>query len=120
MRTMKPYELTGHTLSWAVNECEYRRLQERGSVVKCWLMDDHRAGCVRPLSELTALEIIERERIALDPDHALGWWAGKGSGTPMFQRVGMTGSTAIEAAMRYYAYQTLGSDIEIPDSITPV
>lgn len=117
---VKTSELTGHTLSWAVNECEYRRLQERGSVVKYWVMDDHQAGCVRPLSELTAFEIIERERIALDPDHELGWWAGPGSDTPPFQRVGMTGSTAIEAAKRYYVYKTLGSDIEIPDNITPV
>ena len=107
---MKTAELTGAALDWAVAQCE-------GFDNGDWLPDystDWAAGGA----------IIEREKISLwfsdsvidaetDEIVRCEMWYGE-----TFEcEHGMTGQTALIAAMRCYVASKLGDDVEIPEGL---
>lgn len=105
---LKTIELTGHALDWAVEDCEYARMQSEGEYVKGWVLDYHKSG-VAPTRYSTDWAhggpIIEREKMGVFPTHG-GWAAGLQSGP-----------TPLIAAMRCYVASRLGEDVSIPEEL---
>ena len=67
---MKTSELKSPALDWAVEDCEYARMQSEGEYVKGWVLDYHKSG-VAPTRYSTDWAhggpIIEREWLDITP-----------------------------------------------------
>lgn len=111
-------ELTGHSLMWAVNQCELTRLVQSGEYVKSWVLDHHRQGHTSGLCPLTALEIIEREKISVTSE-TFPWWDCEQGWYAHIGDCYARGDTPVQAAMRCYVLKTIGSEVDMPSEIKP-
>ena len=110
---MKPSELIGAALDWAVAECEGKN--NILPTIDHWLRKNY-----TPSSDWAqGGPIIERECIqAWKDDCASGWLASAYRDSSIDRASAYdTGATLLIAAMRCYVASKLGHDIEIPQTL---
>jgi hypothetical protein len=103
---IKTSELTGAALDWAVAKCEgiyFENLEEFEMYAGDYSTDPSQA-----------YPIIEREKIATDPDADDGQWAASTRDAPCY----WVGPTPLVAAMRCYVASKLGDTVDVPDELT--
>jgi hypothetical protein len=108
---MKTSELTGAALDWAVAKCEgfdyfnHQNLARITTSAHSW----------QPSTDPSqAYPIIEREKIATDPDADDGQWAASTRDAPCY----WVGPTPLVAAMRCYVASKLGDAVDVPEELT--
>ena len=111
---MKTNELSGAALDWAVAKCE-------GWIDDCngWLyqatLKEAEDGNYKPSSKWEqGGEIIEREKIELSYDDAVGWTAAYMDVRGLVECVG---STPLIAAMRCYVASKLGDEVNFTEEL---
>ena len=120
---MKTSELIGAALDWAVAKCEgfdwYIEVKPTAYGPKPFVFEEHgEVSCLFQPSTRWAQggEIIEREKIELNYDDAIGWTAAYMDVRGLVECIG---STPLIAAMRCYVASNLGDEVEIPDEVKP-
>jgi hypothetical protein len=108
---MKTSELTGAALDWAVAKCEGIGLGPRGLVV--YYYEGEPAMWQPSTDPSQAYPIIEREKIATDPDADDGQWAASTRDAPCY----WVGPTPLVAAMRCYVASKLGDEVDVPEEL---
>lgn len=104
----KTSELTGAALDWAVAKC-------KGAL---WDGEGEPASYQTAYPEYSTWweyggPIIEREKIAIDPDADDGQWAASTRDAPCY----WVGPTPLIAAMRCYVASKLGDTVDVPDEL---
>ena len=105
---MKPSELTGAALDWAVS-----KTFEPGTY---WTSFEHLETFKPSTDWAQGGPIIEREGIALRRFLETGWEADRWQFK--FAEPTATGPTPLIAAMRCYVASKLGEDVSIPEELT--
>ena len=107
---MKTSELTGAALDWAVAKCDQEWSDDDALL---WVQDDEYRYA--PSTDWAqGGPIIEREKIATDPDADDGQWAASTRDAPCY----WVGPTPLIAAMRCYVASKLGDEVDVPEELT--
>ena len=107
---MKTSELIGAALDWAVAMCEgfdyfnHQSLARITTSAHSWQPSTNWAQ---------GGPLIEREKIATDPDADDGQWAASTRDAPCY----WVGPTPLVAAMRCYVASKLGDEVEVPKEL---
>jgi hypothetical protein len=125
-KNRKTSELTGAALDWAVAKCLDGKVSitdERGGWLVVFQPRTRGAtGGGSPFPPMffnpstdpsQAYPIIEREKIATDPDADDGQWAASTRDAPCY----WVGPTPLIAAMRCYVASKLGDEVEVPKEL---
>jgi hypothetical protein len=111
---MKPSELTGAALDWAVAKCEDIGLGPRGSVVYYFEGDP---AMWQPSTDWAqGGPIIEREGIRIVKVAQGVWGAVYSSGNVGREHFA---KTPLIAAMRCYVASKLGDEVDVPEELCP-
>ena len=116
---MKTSELSGAALDWAVQDAEYRSMQERGEYIKLWVLEAHQQGLSTPPWSTDwqwGGPIIEREGIELKRSLVTPfvWWAAFAFRA---SRAHCCGPTPLIAGMRCFVASKLGDEVEVPKEL---
>lgn len=113
---MKTNELTGLALDWAVAKCFFNDCEGwDGTLAGVDAVSDLEGGLYRPsIDWAQGGEIIEREKIELSYDDAIGWTAAYMDVRGLVECIG---STPLVAAMRCYVASKLGDNVDILDHL---
>ena len=113
---MKTSELIGAALDWAVALITFPEPDYEESDRLAYVCGDDEFHFAPSANWAQGGEIIERERIELNYDDAIGWTAAYMDVRGLVECIG---STPLIAAMRCYVASKLGDEVEIPDEVTP-
>lgn len=116
---MKPSELTGPALDWAVAKCEGEPEETLDPLT--WECTAYPSGCYNYSTDWSqGGPIIEREGVKVEPFGASQWQAeiihAWVTGYERFQWSAQ-GPTPLVAAMRCYVASKLGDDIDVPGEL---